>query len=953
MADFRGISSLHRDNAERLERLEAQWQSLDERPELNEELERQRRCVWLGSDFVARRMLQRPVVFRELVEKGLLARPRDLDEMATELAAWIADVEDEEQLAIALRRFRQREMLRIVWRDLADLAPLNETLSELSELAEVCVRAALDHLYRWMTEKHGNPRDAEGRSQQMVVLGMGKLGARELNLSSDIDLIFCFPRHGHTDGDRRLDNETFFTRLGRRLANLLSRQTEEGFVFRVDMRLRPFGDAGPLVVSFDAMEQYLQAHAREWERYAMVKARPIAGDPEDCRELEALIRAFVYRRYIDFGVIESIRAMKRMIEQELHRKGMEANIKLGEGGIREIEFIGQAFQLVRGGRDAELQVRPIQQVLERLGDKELLPAFAVRQLLEAYAFLRRTENRIQAWRDEQTHLLPYDEAGWERLAVCMGFRNPEDFESALAQHRRQVHSHFEQVFEAPQAEGEHLSPLAPVWLGQASQEERAASLKALGFDDGEGLVQALDSFREGSAVRILSSAARQRLDRLMPLAIEAAGATDHPGQALGRLLRLLEAIVRRTAYLDLLIENPMALSQLVRLLSESVWVGTQLARMPILLDELLDPRSLYRPLRGEDLQEELATLLRSVDPGDLEQEMERLRQFALANRLRVAAADIAGIIPLMVVSDYLTEIAETVLRETRALAWRDLEQRHGRPVLPEPLDSGFLIIGYGKLGGIELGYGSDLDLVFLHGNDNPNAVTEGPKVIANDLFYARLGQRMIHILTTRMPSGVLYEVDMRLRPNGNSGLLVGSLQAFERYQHEDAWTWEHQALVRARAVGGDSVMVEDFNRIRREVLCLPRDPEPLASEVRQMREKMAANLDRGDDAHFDVKQGRGGLVDIEFLVQYAVLRWAHEHPGLTEWSDNARLLERLGEYGLLSPRQAERLFGVYRVYRAVVHRCALQEQRPLLPADRFAEERALVREVWTELLGAR
>ncbi len=940
------------ENRERLERLEAAWQALPDRPALDPEMERQRRCVWLGSEFAARLMLQRPALFAELLEEGLLGRPRDLDELASELRARVADVDDAETLGRRLRRFRQREMLRIVWRDLADQAPLHETLAELSDLAEASVRVGLEHLHRWAVARHGVPRDAEGREQRLVVLAMGKLGARELNLSSDIDLVFCFPRHGRSDGPRPLENEAFFVRLGRDLVNLLSRQTEEGFVFRVDLRLRPFGDAGPLAVSFEAMEHYLQGHARAWERYAMVKARPITGDPEDRAELEGLIRAFVYRRYIDFGVIESIRDMKRMIERELQRKGLRDNVKLGRGGIREIEFIGQAFQLVRGGRDPELKIRPIQKVLERLGDKGLMPAYAVRQLLGAYAFLRRLENRLQAWRDEQTHLLPEDPAGRERLAICMGFSETAAFEQALEEHRRHVHSQFEQVFEAPQAApGEAESPLAAVWLGEGDPEAGRARLAELGFADPQRMLELLQALRESSAVRVLSSAARARLDRLMPLAIEAAAHSGHPDQALRRLLRLLEAIVRRTAYLDLLIENPMALSQLVRLLAESRWVGSQLARMPLLLDELLDPRSLYTPLRGEDLAEELATLLRSVEPGDLEQEMERLRQFALGNRLRVAAADIAGIIPLMVVSDYLTEIAETVLRETRALAWRDLETRHGRPRLAPPLDDGFLAIGYGKLGGIELGYGSDLDLVFLHGNDDRNAVTDGPRPLAADLFYARLGQRMIHILTTRTPSSVLYEVDMRLRPNGESGLLVSSLAAFERYQHRDAWTWEHQALVRARAVAGDPALAEAFNRVRREVLCLRRDPARLAGEVVRMREKMVANLDRGDAARFDVKQGLGGLVDIEFLVQYAVLRWAHDHPGLTEWTDNARLLERLGEYGLLAPEQAERLFGVYRVYRAVVHRCALQEEKALVPLERFEEERRLVREVWEGLLG--
>ena len=935
-------------NRARRDQLESDWRDVARACSLGEELDRQRRTVWGGSDFVAQHMLRFPEDFTGLTAQGLLQRARDLDEMASELQEWISPCEDEESLGAALRRFRNREMLRIIWRDLADLAPLHETLAELSELADCCIRAGLDRLYRWATDKDGVPRDSEGRPQELVVLGMGKLGARELNLSSDVDLIFCFPAHGHTDGRRRLDNETFFARLGRRLIGLLSTQTEEGFVFRVDMRLRPFGDSGPLVVSFDAMEQYLHAQARDWERYAMVKARPITGTAEDRKAMVRLIHAFVYRRYIDFGVIEAIRRMKHMIERELHRKGMDANIKLGMGGIREIEFIGQAFQLVRGGRDHELRVRPIQKVLELLGDKGLMPKFAVRELLAGYAFLRRTENHIQAWRDRQTHVLPETEEGRERLAQGMGFREWQDFHTVLDAHRRRVHSHFERVFEAPQAEHQagQESPFAAAWAGGGDQADAAEVLAAHGFAEAQDVAGKLGTFRHSAAVRVLSAEARAKLDQLMPMALEAASSTASPSDTLSRLLSLLETTVRRTAYLDLLIENPLALSQLVRLLGESVWVGTQLARMPLLLDELLDPRRLYAPAQGEDLIEELAVLLRSVEPGDLEEEMERLRLFALGNRLRVAAADIAGAIPLMVVSDRLTEIAEVTLDQVHQSAWRDMSRRHGRPRLSEPMDQGFAIIGYGKLGGIELGYGSDLDIVFVHGSDDPNAMTDGRRAASNDVFYARLGQRIIHMLTTRTPSGILYEVDMRLRPNGNSGLLVTSLKAFERYQLEDAWTWEHQALVRARAVVGDPAVMEGFNTVRQTVLCRERDVAKLQTDVAEMRNKMADSLDRSNEELFDVKQGRGGLVDIEFLVQYGVLRWAHRHPGLTEWTDNARLLQRLGEYGLIDAALTEQLFSAYRVYRAIVHRRALQEETALIPRGELQEERAMVLDIW-------
>lgn len=908
--------------------------------------------VFSGSEFVARQFLRDTDALLGWYAEGVFNGPCGAETLRRHLSAAVATVDNEESLERELRLFRNRHMTRIIWRDIAGSADLAETLADLSDLADVCIQVALDKLYAWAVEKDGVPRDCEGREQRLVVLGMGKLGARELNMSSDIDLIYCFPSHGRTDGRREVENETFFLRLGRKLANVLSRQTEDGFVFRVDLRLRPFGDSGPLVVSFDAMEQYLQGQAREWERYAMVKARAITGLPEDIAHLNELIRAFVYRRYIDFGVIESIRDMKQMIVDDLRRKGMDANIKLGMGGIREIEFLGQAFQLVRGGRDRDLQIRPIQQVLDLLGAKGLLPDFAVRELQQAYVFLRRAENRIQAWRDEQTHVLPEDVDGRYRLASMMGFENWEAFSGQLQQHRQRVHAHFSQVFEAPQTEpATDASILGLAWASEA-EDHHEGLLKQAGFADPAAVAGALDAFKSSAVLRTLSANGRSRLDRLMPLALDALILNHNPDDTLYRLLHLLEAIVRRTAYINLLVENPMALSQLVRLLGESAWVGSQLQRQPLLLDELLDPRRLYSPMHVDELRDELASLLRSVDPGDEEQEMERLRQFAQGSRLRVAAADISGAISLMVVSDYLTEIAEVSVQQVQQSSWRDMTARYGCPRLPAGLESGFAVIGYGKLGGIELGYGSDLDLVFLQGSDKPTATTDGQREVANDVFYARLGQRMIHMLTTRMASGQLFEVDMRLRPNGNSGMLVSSLKAFEHYQQNEAWTWEHQALIRARAVSGDPGVIQRFQDIRERVLCQPRDLSRLRADVSEMRRKMADNLDRSDGEVFDVKQGPGGLVDIEFLVQFSVLRWASEYPGLIRWTDNARLLKTLSEHRLLPDNAAEQLFGAYQVFRTIAHRCALQDTKAFIAQNELLEERAMVRDIWDDLLGA-
>jgi len=939
------------DNDERLENLLDTWNELAGPRMLagREAVHRTLPAVWAASDFVAQSCLRQPELLADLAASGALERTYAEDDMAARLAVVLEEATDETSLGVALRRFRRAQMVRIIWRDIARWASLDETLEDLSALADACVDQALDRLYDWTCNSAGVPRNADGQAQRMVVLGMGKLGARELNLSSDIDLIFAYPEQGETDGRRALSNELFFTRLGQKLIKSLNSHTAEGFVFRVDMRLRPFGEAGPLAANFDFLENYYQSQAREWERYAMIKARVVGGDTKAGAELMAMLRPFVYRRYVDFGAIRSLREMKRMISADLYRKGMDENIKLGPGGIREIEFMGQAFQLIRGGRDPDLQVRPIQLVLNRLADKELLPRKDVDELIAAYRFLRDTENRLQAWRDEQTQLLPADDAGRARLAHALEFPDWEAFDSALQLHRDRVQRHFEQLFADPEAEREQASPLAQVWL-QEADDVASEALVAVGYLEPESVLERLDRFREGRAVRGLGARGRERMDQLMPPLLAAAGRSSAPFGVLGHLLAILEAISRRTAYLDLLVENPQVLAQLVRLTDASPWFAVQLARQPVLLDELVDPRELYAPLDRDSLRNELTRLLASVAEGDMEQELERLRQFANTNRLRVAAADVTGLIPVMVVSDYLTDIAQVALEQTVRLAWRDLVAKHGAPTGFEGQDTGFAIIGYGKLGGIELGYGSDLDMVFLHGNREHNAMTDGKRPLHNDVFYARLGQRVVHILTTRTPSGQVYEVDMRLRPNGNAGALVSSLESFDHYQHHDAWTWEHQALVRARFIAGDPVLAARFEAIRRHVLARPRDTAALRSEVVEMREKMRQSLDKSDAELFDIKQGRGGITDIEFMVQFCVLRWASEYADLLAWTDNIRLLETLARHGLLEGPAADQLANMYRVLRASYHRNSLREQPGMIPTGELAEERRIVREIWAEMM---
>ena len=912
--------------------------------------------VWAASEFVAQSCEREPALLAQLLDSGELLSDTAPGELHERAAAAVAEALNAFDLGEALRRFRRREMVRIAWRDLAGWAGLDAVLRELTELATACLQAALDRHYAWLCEELGTPKDSAGRPQSLVVLGMGKLGAGELNFSSDIDLIFAYPEPGQVGSRNGLSCEEFFTRLGQQLIDTLNRQTGEGFVYRVDMRLRPYGDSGPLVMDFDMLEEYYQSQGREWERYALIKAFPVAGDPDQGEALMELLRPFIYRRYLDYGAFEQLREMKAMITRQVQRRGMEDNIKLGPGGIREVEFIAQAFQLIRGGQDPRLRVRHLQTVLRHLAQLDLLPAFAVDRLIEAYRFLRRVENRLQAFADEQVHALPTDEAGRARLALAMGFPDWDAFLKQLDRHRRFVDEQFQQVFGAPHTEedeaDQETEALSALWQQQLDEEAALELLEGIGFEETAEAHRLLGQLHHSLESRGLGKRGRERLDRLMPLLLAAIGEARDPNETLARLVRLLETISGRSAYLALLVENPMALSQLVRLCDISPWIAAELTRHPILLDELLDPRTLYTPPGREQLEAMLERRFESIAADDLEAQMDALRHFKQMAVLRVAAADVAGATPLMVVSDYLTEIAELVVQKVLAITWHHLVARHGAPRCgtgKARRDAGFAIVGYGKLGGIELGYGSDLDLVFLNDGESEEAHTEGPKPLDNAVFFARLGQRIIHLLNTLTPAGVLYEVDMRLRPSGASGLLVTDMAAFASYQHEEAWTWEHQALVRARGVAGDPDTLAAFEAVRREVLCRKRDPERLRREVRDMRQRMRTELAVRESGRFDLKQGPGGIADIEFIVQYGVLRWAHEHPDLVRYSDNIRLLEGLAGTGLMPEDDVRVLSNAYRAYRKRVHNLTLQEVPAVVNEGEFIQTRSAVLGIWNRI----
>lgn len=906
--------------------------------------------VLMGSEYVLNQGDRQPQRLRELVESGDLEKVYTDDGYQHRLQSRLADVKDEAQLHQQLRFFRQREMVRIIWRDLAGWADLAETMRELTALADCCVEQALDKLYLWQTELLGIPMDRQQQKQSLIVLGMGKMGAGELNLSSDIDLIFTYPEEGETTGARKsLTNEEFFTRLGRKLIQALDNVTVDGFVFRVDMRLRPFGESGSLVASFDAMEDYYQTQGREWERYAMIKARPITGSAQDRKAISELLRPFVYRRYLDYGMFDSLREMKSMIAGQLHLKGMEDNIKLGAGGIREIEFIGQVFQLIYGGRDRPLQQRPILTILELLAQRKLLSGYAVKALKDAYYFLRRTEHRIQAWADQQTHLLPKDEEARARLALSMGFENWPTFLQTLNEHRQQVHEHFEQLLTAPQAEDESTESIA---LLTASEAEVIAYLEKWGYHDPQQAQQTIEKLLNLHVVKNLSHTGLGRLKKLLPLLVQAAAGTDDPDTCLTRMIPLLESIMRRSAYMSLLVENTLALSQLVKLCAASPLISHQLARYPVLLDELLDPRSLYEVPGREQQKALLHQFLSVADETDLEQQMNLLREFRQIATLHVAAADVTEVLPLMRVGDQLSELAEIQLERALQLAWLYLTSRHGLPPGTNESDMstcGFSVIAYGKLGGLELGYGSDLDLVFVF-DDAREGVTNGDKPVELMVFYTRLAQRMIHLLNTVTSGGVLYEVDMRLRPRGNSGLLVSPISGFADYQQNEAWTWEHQALVRARCVAGDQKLAEQFSDIRQQVLSKPRTEAELAKEVSEMRQKMRQQLDKSSEGQFDLKQGIGGITDIEFMVQYAVLAWSSSLPDLMVYTDNIRILDALVTTGKLSQQEGTMLADAYRYYRSEANHCVLQEQPALVPVAKVADFKQQVNIIWQRWL---
>jgi glutamate-ammonia-ligase adenylyltransferase len=889
------------------------------------------------SNFAARIAQAHPELVDELHQRA--ARPFGRPEMEAALQG------APEETGVRLRRLRTRVMLTLLHRDLNGLAPLDEVFATMTALAETCVRSAAAQAHRESAAQFGEPGEFEGREQRLVVAALGKLGGGELNVSSDIDLVFLYGADGDTGGPRPTTHHEFFAHVGRRLIALLSDITDEGYAFRVDMRLRPFG-SGALATSLAALEDYFIVHARPWERYAWLKARVIAGPGDGIVER---VEPFVYRRYLDYGLLGSLRELHARIFETAIRRHKADDIKVGAGGIRAIEFAVQLFQLVRGGRDRGLRLTSTRQALTALSERHLIDAPRAAALADAYAFLRRLEHRLQYYDDQQTQALPRTPEHQAKIAEAMDFLDWGALESELDRHRALVQEAFDDLFEGTEKQQHASASSIAAWLNdpQASPdvEGLAEDLAEEGIDVPRAAAEALLEYTRSHRYRAMSASTRAKVEKLLPAMVGAAVAEGGRVETLKRLLHIIESIDRRDAYFSLLVEFPEVLARAARLVSRSKWASRLIARHPMLLDELTRAAADFA---ATDWRAERDQLVADCEAhgADIERALEDLRHFKQRHMLRLTIADLEGELPVMALSDELTALADTLLDVTLTLAPRDvtltLAQRDVIPDAPTGRNDpgstqGFIIVGYGKLGGKELGYASDLDIVFLY---------DGERLAAEPAM--RIAQRVITWLTSYTPAGVLYETDLRLRPDGAKGVMVSSMAGFMDYQRSRAWTWEHQALTRARFCAGDLSLGERFERLRDEILATPRDRAKLLEDIGAMRRKMRTEQRRDKS---EIKHIEGGVIDLEFCVQALVLAHGPEHPQLRENKGNHTLLKRMGELGLIPQDVAVAAADAYLAFRRRLHDAALNdEERVLIEGNELSAEREAVRKLWALVL---
>jgi glutamate-ammonia-ligase adenylyltransferase len=850
-----------------------------------------------------------------------------------------------------LRKFRHRKLIEIIYMDVIENSSLRDTLICLSDLADLLIRSALDASQSHLVAKHGQPIDENGNKIELNIIAMGKLGGRELNFSSDIDLICCYSADGELDGYGRLTHQEFFTRVTRLFTQLLNETTADGFVYRVDLRLRPWGDSGPVALSHAALEHYYQLHGREWEQYAMVKARVLTGSDQDRHYLTSIFKPFVYRKYHDYRVFEGLSVLKDKINLQARSKGMQDNIKLGHGGIREIEFFVQAFQILKGGRNQQLQSSQIFHCFDVLNNQNIVESETIDDLLEAYIFLRQLENKIQMLADEQTHSCPENTVSQNRIAEIMAYSDWQAVKNQLQIHREKVNVHFTELFKR-KSEPESEIIFSETTVGDASEAAQIEYMESIGLRRPGEINTKLRVFFDSKAWSFMSAKAKQRFSTLIPRILKSVCQSSHQLTLFERLLNLFSSIAGRSVYFELLHQNAALLEKLVNLFDKSEWIAQEVARYPMLLEHLIQAGDSADRFDRAKLQKNLNTQLDNVT-GDEELELDVLRLFKREQTIVIAVAELSEEINTTDVGVYLSELAEVVLQAVYQLARIKLQGQYGLPGYLEhdkPRYAEFAIIGYGKLGGRETHYQSDLDVIFVHNSTGEQQITQGPKIIDNSMYFARLAQKIISMASVLTGSGKLYEIDSRLRPEGSSGLLVSSLTAYRQYQLNKAWTWEHQALIRARFVAGSIKLEAEFNNLRTEVLTMPRESKKLQDEVIEMRERIYKSRVPPEGDFKNLKHSRGCMVDIEFIVQFWTLLYANKAGSVCSYSDNIGLLNELFRLNLISSSQFQ-LIDIYKTYHHWLHETVLQNRSAEIESEIIAEETQHVIKCWNECFG--